>query len=259
LCCAAAPAFADPKQDFLRALRGGPPAAPAVQDTAEPLFNVPSPAPAAGRVTPYKSSPSARKFPETLIPPALPDIPDIKAAALIPPPAAAQLFVRKHIMGKGETMTGTLSAFLLDVNGEADVEFVQELAASYVEEAGTEGVNHDIAFAQMCLETGYLRYGGLVTPDMNNFCGLGSTGPGVPGERFVTARLGVRAHIQHLKAYASADPVKQELIDPRARWVRKGSAPLIQNLAGTWAADQLYADKIGFILARLYEFTVPEK
>jgi hypothetical protein len=158
------------------------------------------------------------------------------------------------IMGTGRKDPEKLAAFLLDSNPGADPRFTAELARLYTEEAAVEGVNHDIAFAQMCLETGFLRYGGLVTPDMNNFCGLGAIGPGQNGERFSSPRIGVRAHIQHLKAYASEEELKGELVDPRYRWVRYGSAPDIAGLAGTWAADREYAVKIKAILDRLYRY-----
>jgi hypothetical protein len=170
------------------------------------------------------------------------------------PEISAAVFAGKDIMGKGELGADILSLFLLGANSGADPEFVKELAVYYMEEAEAEGVNHDIAFAQMCLETGFLRYGGLVTPDMNNFCGLGSIGPGEPGESFSSARIGVRAHIQHLKAYATDAPLQNELVDPRRRWVRQGSAPLLKNLSGSWAADIQYSYKIGVILSRLYSF-----
>ncbi|MDR2258780.1 MAG: glucosaminidase domain-containing protein [Treponema sp.] len=161
----------------------------------------------------------------------------------------------EYIMGKGLASPETLARFLTQNNLAADAGFAAGLASYYVEEAAAEGVNHDVAFAQMCLETGFLRYGGLVTPDMNNFCGLGATGPGHPGEVFPDPRTGVRAHIQHLKAYASGAPLNRELVDPRYRWVRYGSAPKIQGLAGTWAADRAYGDKITAILERLYWFS----
>ena len=148
----------------------------------------------------------------------------------------------------------TLAMFLEQNNPLADRNFVRSLAGYYAEEAAAEGVNHDAAFAQMCLETGFLRYGGLVRPEMNNFCGLGSIGPGQHGEVFPDPRTGVRAHIQHLKAYASAEPLRGELVDPRFKWVKRGSSPDIQGLAGTWAADREYAEKIGVILRRLYDF-----
>ncbi|MDR0456135.1 MAG: glucosaminidase domain-containing protein [Treponema sp.] len=160
----------------------------------------------------------------------------------------------EHIMGKGTVPEEQLAAFLLDTNAGADGDFVRQLSAYYVEEAAAEGINHDTAFAQMCLETGFLRYGGLVTPDMNNFCGLGAIGPEQPGLVFPDARSGVRAHIQHLQAYASVEPLNQDLIDPRYRYVKRGSSPTIHGLAGTWAADRAYSGKIGAILQRLYEF-----
>jgi hypothetical protein len=135
-----------------------------------------------------------------------------------------------------------------------DAALAQRLAGFYVEEAGIEGVNHDVAFAQMCLETGFLRFGNLVTPDMNNFCGLGAMDAAHPGERFPDPRTGVRAHIQHLKGYATDAPLKQELVDPRYKWILpKGKAPTIAGLAGTWATDPDYAAKISGILTRLYD------
>jgi hypothetical protein len=161
----------------------------------------------------------------------------------------------KYIMGQGTVPEEQLAAFLLYTNAEADGDFVRQLSAYYVEEAAAEGVNHDTAFAQMCLETGFLRYGGLVTPDMNNFCGLGAIGPEQTGHIFPDPRSGVRAHIQHLQAYASTDPLNQELIDPRYRYVKRGSSPTIDGLAGTWAADRAYSEKIDAILQRLHEFT----
>jgi hypothetical protein len=162
----------------------------------------------------------------------------------------------EHIMGEGIISTERLAAFLLHFNSEIDADFVHELSNLYIEEAAIEGVNHDTAFAQMCLETGFLRYGGLVTPDMNNFCGLGAIGPEQPGLFFPDPRTGVRAHIQHLQAYADTEPLNQDLVDPRYRYVKRGSAPTIQGLSGTWAADKSYDVKIIRILGNLYEFSL---
>ena len=177
-----------------------------------------------------------------------------------PPPETASAAPEKPvippvpelIMGQGLISVDDMAAFLLGVNPDAEKYDIEDLVFIYTEEAAVEGVNHDVAFAQMCLETGFLRFGGLVTPDMNNFCGLGSIGPGQNGEVFPTPRMGIRAHIQHLKAYASEAPLNQELVDPRYRYVRYGSAPAIRLLAGTWAADKSYAEKIDAILNRLY-------
>lgn len=160
------------------------------------------------------------------------------------------------ILGQGLLSSEHLAAFLIESNPSLSTVRASELALLYIEEARIEGVNSDIAFSQMCLETGYLRFGGLVTPDMNNFCGLGAIGPEQPGERFPNPRTGVRAHIQHLKGYASAEPLKRPLADPRYKWVKYGTAPTIHDLAGRWAADKEYGNKIYRILERLYEYSL---
>ena len=185
----------------------------------------------------------------TRVPPIPPETIPVKPERPLPP---------DEIMGKGKVDGEKLAAFLLATNAGADIDFTGSLAEYYIDEAAAEGVNHDTAFAQMCLETGFLRYGGLVTADKNNFCGLGAIGPEQPGLAFPDPQTGVRAHIQHLKAYASQSPLNNELVDPRYRYVKLGSSPTIQGLAGTWAADKLYSEKIAAILERLYDFVYSE-
>ncbi|GMO62552.1 MAG: hypothetical protein Ta2G_21650 [Termitinemataceae bacterium] len=169
------------------------------------------------------------------LPPSEHELPPMPAPEMPPSPYS--------IMGQGSIGEEKLAAFLLAVNHSIDPIYVRTLAKIYVEEADAEGVNYETAFSQMCLETGYLRFGGLVTPDMNNFGGLGATGR-ERGLAFPSPRIGVRAQIQHLKAYATAVPPKQELVDPRYRLVRYGCAPTVDGLSGTWAADKEYGAKL---------------
>ncbi|MCL2179970.1 MAG: glucosaminidase domain-containing protein [Treponema sp.] len=159
------------------------------------------------------------------------------------------------IMGRGNVSAEKMAGFLLTNNSGADSDFVHNLAGFYVYEAAFEGVNHDIAFIQMCLETGFLRFGGLVQPQWNNFAGLGAIGPEQPGLVFPDVRTGVRAHVQHLKAYGSAEPLNGELVNPRFRYVQRGRAPSYEGLAGTWAADRQYGVKLRDILTRLYDYS----
>jgi len=159
-----------------------------------------------------------------------------------------------YIMGRGVVNEDKLALFLLKNNPLLDSAYANALARIYVDEALFEGVNHDIAFVQMCLETGYLRYGGDVKPEQFNFAGLGATGGGEPGLSFAEPRVGVRAQIQHLKAYGSEEPLKGELVNPRFRFVRRGASPTYEGLAGTWAADRQYAVKLNSLLERLYDF-----
>ena len=209
------------------------------------------------RVSPPETIP--QEIPPEVIPPApivfgRPTVEPVRNAVVFPPIGYGKAQVPEYIMGRGVVPPKELSAFLLNANPGAERAFTEELVYFYTEESAIEGVNSDVAFAQMCLETGFLRFGGLVTADMNNFCGLGATGPVERGVSFPNPRMGVRAHIQHLKAYATEEPLKQLLIDPRFHYVRRGSSPAIKGLAGTWAADLAYAEKINSILERLYNF-----
>ncbi len=156
------------------------------------------------------------------------------------------------IMGRGKTSNVHLVVFLRK-NHEQVLDVFPDLPKFYREEAEIEGVNHDIAFSQMCLETGFLHFGGDIKPEQNNFAGLGALGGGIEGAHFRSPRLGVRAHIQHLKAYASQAPLVQELVDPRFRCVTRGVAPRLGQLSGRWDADLEYGKKIMAILKRLYE------
>lgn len=171
------------------------------------------------------------------------------------PPADAERVIPptpELILGRGRVESEALAAFLLAANPKIEAPFARRFARIYVDEAAAEGVNHDVAFSQMCLETGFLNFGGLVRPEMNNFAGLGAIGPGQEGECFPSAEIGVRAQIQHLKAYATEEPLNKPLVDTRYRLVRYGSAKTIHGLAGTWAADRDYGRKLRNILENLY-------
>lgn len=149
-----------------------------------------------------------------------------------------------------------LTAFLMYMNPELDQQRVMKISSIYIEESEAESINSDIAFAQMCLETGFLSFKGLVKEDMNNFCGLGAIDINNTGITFENEILGIRAHIQHLKAYASKIPLKNECVDPRYKYVNpKGKATKIKHLAGRWASDPEYSNKIQNILNRMYLFS----
>ncbi|NJR51543.1 MAG: cell wall hydrolase [Leptolyngbyaceae cyanobacterium CSU_1_3] len=152
-----------------------------------------------------------------------------------------------RIMGHGSTTDVQLTMFLKSNNETAVAQF-PDLAKLYREEGTIEGVNYDIAFSQMCLETNFLRFGGEISPAQNNFAGLGDVGGTAAGATFPSARIGVRAHIQLLKAYASTEPLVQESVNPRFGFVTRGVAPLVDLLSGRWAADLQYGIKITAIL-----------
>ncbi len=157
-----------------------------------------------------------------------------------------------RIISNGNTSEMQLQLFLRNNNENALVKF-PDIPKLYQGEARTEGVNYDIAFCQMCVETGFLRFGGDIRPEQNNFAGLGAIGGGSEAASFPSATIGVRAHIQHLKAYANLEPLVGEEVDPRFRFVTRGIAPLIDQLSGRWSADLDYGARITAMIKRLYE------
>jgi hypothetical protein len=101
---------------------------------------------------------------------------------------------------------------------------------AYIDEANTEGIDVKVAFVQAMLETGWLKFGGDVSIRQNNFAGLGAVGGGASGNKFKTVRIGIRAHIQHLKAYASKKPLKNKCVDKRFTAVERGCTPYVEWL-----------------------------
>ena len=159
------------------------------------------------------------------------------------------------IMGKAQATAEQMKAYLKKKNPSVP-QPVLDMLPLYLSEGEAEGVRGDIAFAQSCLETGNFTFSGsAVTLPQNNFCGLGVTQRGKTGLSFESPQLGIRAQVQHLKAYASTDKLRNERIDPRFRYVTRGCAPYTEWLGQKenpqgkgWAAGEKYGEKILSIL-----------
>ena len=159
------------------------------------------------------------------------------------------------IMGKPAVTADQMKAYLKKKNPSVP-QSVLDMIPLYISEGEAEGVRGDIAFAQSCLETGNFTFSGsAVTLSQNNFCGLGVTQRGKTGLSFESPQLGIRAQVQHLKAYASTDKLRNERIDPRFRYVTRGCAPYAEWLGQKenpqgkgWAAGEKYGEKILSIL-----------
>lgn len=138
---------------------------------------------------------------------------------------------------------------------EGGADSIETFCQIYYDEAAAEGVRPEVAFAQTMKETGFLQYGGDASIEQFNFAGLGTTGNGVPGNSYPDVQTGIRAQIQHLKAYATSDSLNQECVDDRYEYVKKGSAPYVQWLGqqenpegAGWATGDNYGyDIVGMI------------
>ncbi|WP_298030975.1 N-acetylmuramoyl-L-alanine amidase [uncultured Dysosmobacter sp.] len=160
-----------------------------------------------------------------------------------------------EIMGRAAATLEQMKSYIRAKN-PAVVPSVLDMLPLYLSEGEAEGVRGDIAFAQSCLETGNFTFSGsAVTLGQNNFCGLGVTQRGKTGLSFGTPQLGIRAQVQHLKAYASAEALANERVDPRFRYVTRGCAPYVEWLGQKenpqgkgWAAGEKYGEKMLSIL-----------
>ena len=160
-----------------------------------------------------------------------------------------------RVMGKAVVSVRQMRAYLKEKNPEV-AQSVLDMVPLYISEGEAEGVRGDVAFAQSCLETGNFTFtGSAVTVGQNNFCGMGVTSNGVNGNSFDTPQLGIRAQMQHLKAYASKGALENACVDPRFRYVARGCAEYVEwlgqkeNPAGKgWAVGKGYGGKILGIL-----------
>ncbi len=181
---------------------------------------------------------------------------DIKAAM----EGSSDMDCLTAIMGKAKATAGQMASYLKKKNPSV-VQSVLDMIPLYLSEGEAEGVRGDIAFAQSCLETGNFTFSGsAVTLGQNNFCGLGVTQRGKTGLSFESPQLGIRAQVQHLKAYASTDALVNEKIDPRFRYVTRDCAPYVEWLGQKenpqgkgWAAGEKYGEKILSILKAVME------
>lgn len=128
---------------------------------------------------------------------------------------------------------------------------IEDFCGILYEEAVDEGIRPEVVFAQSMNETGWLQFGGDVKIEQFNFAGLGATGGGVAGAQFESVRQGLRAQVQHLKAYATDEKPKKEIVDPRYNLVTKGTAPYVE-----WLGINENPKKVGWAGALRYGMTL---
>ena len=173
------------------------------------------------------------------------------------PTAASPQPVAAPVMGAARLTPGQLVAWFNArqpaTGSYAATVPVATLTTYFVEEGADEGVKGDVAFVQSVLETGWFRFTGVVRASANNFAGIGATDTNPSPAIFPDARTGVRAQIQHLRAYAdttaltcTVPPLAHACVDPRFQLViPKGKAPTWNHMGnGNWASASTYASSI---------------
>ena len=135
-----------------------------------------------------------------------------------------------------------------------DAPTLRQFCQIYIDECNAEGVKAEVAFVQAMKETNFLRYGGDVKINQFNFAGIGATGGGVQGNSFASVRIGIRAQVQHLKAYASTESLNQACVDPRFKYVARNTAPYCEWLG---IPDNPYNK--GWATAKGYGYNIVER
>ncbi|NFM32697.1 N-acetylmuramoyl-L-alanine amidase [Clostridium botulinum] len=157
------------------------------------------------------------------------------------------------IMGQPQLTQEQALNYFKTRNSEKSDQATKEFISIVWQEANLEGIRADVVFIQVMKETNFLKFTGDVKECQNNFAGIGATGGGVPGAYFKDTRTGVRAVVQHLKAYCSTEGLKNPCVDPRFTYVQRGISPYVEWLGigenpnypdKGWAADNNYGKSI---------------
>jgi hypothetical protein len=166
--------------------------------------------------------------------------------------AYAQTGRSGFVEGRGSLSKAGIIAYVKRQNTSINDNLLNKLIDTYIEEAAFENINHDIAIAQMLYATNFLKnqrvsshnYGGLVElPSWNG--------------KFANMTEGVRAHIQHIKGYASTTMNNRQIVDPRYYLLINlkylGTVKTFDQLYVRWAANPAdYKKGIERILDGLY-------
>jgi hypothetical protein len=121
----------------------------------------------------------------------------------------------------------------------------EALAQIYLDEGAAEGVRGDVAFAQAMVESA----GFSVTDGADNFAGIGACDSCAHGISYPSVRMGIRAQIELLKAYAdphytqatTARPAAYQGIDTLSV---RGSEPTWDSLSSVWSSGPDYGQHV---------------
>lgn len=144
---------------------------------------------------------------------------------------------KMSIMGTSKTNAAQLARYYRKNNssypyqGRKEAPNIDAFCNLYIEECKAEGVRAEVAFGQAMCETNFLKFTGRVPANALNFAGMGAVDSNARAwEVYPSIRTGIRAQVQHLKAYACADGLNNPCVDGRFKYVQRGCAPWVEWL-----------------------------
>ena len=170
---------------------------------------------------------------------------------------------RSDLLGQSRATQKTLERYMLSrQHGSYSDAEVREILKKYAAICKAAGLDPLLVVSQMVLETGNLM-SHWSQPPRRNPAGIGVTGAPGAGVSFPNWDKAVRAHVGRLLAYTlpkeDGTPAQRELIAEALKVRplpddRRGRAPKLKGLAGTWAMDTKYADKITGVANEIRRF-----
>ena len=158
------------------------------------------------------------------------------------------------IMGYEEIDADKAITFIVNLVGEDNIDKIKLNGTSLNfhisntnKAAKAEDVNAYFVLAQQLLETGNLKFeNSSVKPEYYNFAGLGATDSKPNPNKFFSNYEGQLAQVQHLKGYATKDPLKEECKDQRFALLmdKRGTAVNAAELSNKWASNSLYGESL---------------
>ena len=182
---------------------------------------------------------------------------DLERMLNVPPRPPAERLDVKNIEGRGWLEKSNIVSYIKSKNTAISNREVEIIIDTYIREAQRENINHDIAIAQMCYATDYLKNQQRLSA--HNYAGFDAVN-GVP-VRYNNMGDGVRAHIQHLKGYASRQRPQGDIVDKRYQILVdkhiQGTVTTLDALFENWAPgfSRTYGNVINNILDDLYRIS----
>ena len=183
-----------------------------------------------------------------------------------------------NILGKATATYAQAEAWVKSVK-TANKLLLQNLPIIWKAAEGN-GINPVIMLAQVCVETGYFNFGGVLNASFHNTCGLKTTKGGGDYEanahmKFKSWEEGIQAHADHLGLYAGAKNCPKyspntknytnekykangTTLDPRHFTYLYGKYKTVESLAGTWATDKKYDKTLKKMMSKIEATKAPE-
>jgi len=163
----------------------------------------------------------------------------------------------RNIIAYGILTRDCILGYIKSKNTSISSGMIETIVNTYIDEAGKENVNLDIAIAQMCEGTNFLN--NLSSLSTNNYGDLHDIKNTKLKASFPSMLLGIKVHIQQLKYYANPAGLTYPAADqPRLRRIEKnrGKYPTLDQLFSVWVSKDhaAYRNSINSILNEMYNF-----